>query len=76
MKTVLLKPQREIMNSVLAYQDEGDDDQDCSGSYWYANNLWFANWPCDAFCEDYDCWYEEDAGSCTLVSDGNEESCY
>ncbi len=75
MKRVLSKPQHEVANSVLAYQDE-DDEQDCSGSYWYANNQWFAHWPCDAVCEDHDCWEREGAGSCTLVSDGSEQTCY
>ena len=67
MKRVLLKPQRGVAEAVLAYQDEGDDDQDCSAQYSYENGTYYAYWACDAFCApNADCQYEEDAGDCTL----------
>ena len=54
MKKMLLKPQREIMNSVLAYQDEEwVDEYECE---------YFDDYYCDD--DDY-CAYEENAGDCT-----------
>ena len=67
MKTVLLKPQREAVNAVLAYQDEGED-QNCSAQYSYSDGVYEAYWACDAVCKSADCWLEEGAGDCTLFT--------
>lgn len=54
MKRVLLKPQREIMNSVLAYQNEDwVDEYECE---------YFDDYYCDG---DDICEYKIDMGNCT-----------
>lgn len=67
MKTVLLKPQREIMNSVLAYEDEEDDGPDCSAEYSHSQGNYYAYWACDAYPSNDDCYYRENDGTCLLV---------
>lgn len=67
MKTVLLKPQREAVNAVLAYHDESHPFWDCrNADYWYEDSTYYAYWGCDATCRGAECYYEEDAGSCTM----------
>ena len=54
MKKVLLKPQREAANSVLAYEDEDwVDEYECA---------YFDDYFCD---DDNYCGFEENSGNCT-----------
>ena len=67
MKITLHKPQREAVNTVLAYHDESHPLWDCNqADYWYDTGTYFAYWECDATCRGVSCYYEEDAGECTM----------
>ena len=69
MKTTLHKPQREIMNTVLAYQDEEMDEL----SYTYTDD-WYCNY------DTVTCDFEANVGDCTetiwINSSSMIETCY
>ncbi len=74
MKITLNKPQRGVVEAVLAYQYESPDsqgqDEGIDGTYWWSD------WTSDAYChEGTDCWAEEGAGGCSLQSDGTDQWC-
>ena len=73
MKTVLLKPQRSVPNSVLAYQYE---PADMIGFVPDEDPIWWSYWEEDAFCKDgTDCWAKKDAGDCQLSEDSSGTWC-
>ena len=57
MKTVLLKPQRSVPNSILAYHDEDPD-------HYYEYECEYSD---DYFCSNLACEYKIGAGDCTEV---------
>lgn len=61
MKRVLLKPQREVTNSVLAYQDEGDDEGDIEPMIINAEEHFFCNF------DTVQCDFRPFAGDCTEI---------
>ena len=64
MKIMLLKPQREVANSVLAYQDEDDDRVVEHVSYDYT---WREDYQCDL--ESARCEFHPNIGDCQEYAD-------